>query len=286
MEATGSGVVAVVGTLNLDLVVTLARRPAVGETVLGRSLTERPGGKGANQARAAAAVASTALVGATGTDAAGDRMVSDLVDVGVDVTYVRRVSGTSGHAVIEVDDDGDNSIIVISGANSELTPDDVGAALDALHPAVVMTQLESPTEVTAATAKWCHDNEIRFVLNPSPTAQVDPSILGEADPLIVNQIEAAYYADLSDDAEPADLARKLLTISRSVIITRGGDDVVVAGSGPLDILDVPQVDVVDTTGAGDVFAGTLVAHLANGTTLLDAARAANRASADHVSASR
>ena len=286
MEATGSGLVAVVGTLNLDLVVTLARRPAVGETVLGRSLTERPGGKGANQARAAAAVASTALVGATGTDAAGDRMVSDLVDVGVDVTYVRRVSGTSGHAVIEVDDDGDNSIIVISGANSELTPDDVGAALDALHPAVVITQLESPTEVTAATAKWCHDNEIRFVLNPSPTAPVDSSILSEADPLIVNQIEAAYYADLSDDAEPADLARKLLTISRSVIITRGGDDVVVAGSESLDILDVPQVDVVDTTGAGDVFAGTLVAHLADGATLLDAARAANRASADHVSASR
>ncbi|KNA91188.1 ribokinase [Gordonia sp. w5E2] len=286
MEATGSGLVAVVGTLNLDLVVTLARRPAVGETVLGRSLTERPGGKGANQARAAAAVASTALVGATGTDAAGDRMVSDLVDVGVDVTYVRRVSGTSGHAVIEVDDDGDNSIIVISGANSELTPDDVGAALDALHPAVVITQLESPTEVTAATAKWCHDNGIRFVLNPSPTAPVDSSILSEADPLIVNQIEAAYYADLSDDAEPADLARKLLTISRSVIITRGGDDVVVAGSESLDILDVPQVDVVDTTGAGDVFAGTLVAHLADGATLLDAARAANRASADHVSASR
>ncbi len=281
--------VAVVGTLNLDLVVTLAHRPAVGETVLGRSLTERPGGKGANQARAAAAAASTALVGATGTDAAGDRLVSDLVDVGVDVTYVRRVSGTSGHAVIEVDEvdeDGDNSIIVISGANSQLTPDDVGAALDALRPAVVMTQLESPTEVTAATAKWCQDSEIRFVLNPSPTAPVDPSILAEADPLIVNQIEAAYYADLSDDAEPSELARKLLTISSSVIITRGGDDVVVAGSGSLDILDVPQVDVVDTTGAGDVFAGTLVAHLANGTTLLDAARAANRASADHVSASR
>lgn len=286
MEATGSGVVAVVGTLNLDLVVTLAHRPAVGETVLGRSLTERPGGKGANQARAAAAAASTALVGATGTDAAGDRLVSDLVDVGVDVTYVRRVSGTSGHAVIEVDEDGDNSIIVISGANSQLTPDDVGAALDALRPAVVMTQLESPTEVTAATATWCQDSEIRFVLNPSPTAPVDPSILAEADPLIVNQIEAEYYADLSEDAEPSDLARKLLTISRSVIITRGGDDVVVAGSGSLDILDVPQVDVVDTTGAGDVFAGTLVAHLANGTTLLDAARAANRASADHVSASR
>ena len=278
--------VAVVGTLNLDLVVTLAHRPAVGETVLGRSLTERPGGKGANQARAAAAAASTALVGATGTDAAGDRLVSDLVDVGVDVTYVRRVSGTSGHAVIEVDEDGDNSIIVISGANSQLTPDDVGAALDALRPAVVMTQLESPAEVTAATATWCQDSEIRFVLNPSPTAPVDPSILAEADPLIVNQIEAAYYADLSEDAEPSDLARKLLTISRSVIITRGGDDVVVAGSGSLDILDVPQVDVVDTTGTGDVFAGTLVAHLANGTTLLDAARAANRASADHVSASR
>lgn len=286
MEATESGVVAVVGTLNLDLVVTLARRPAVGETVLGRSLTERPGGKGANQARAAAAVSATVLVGATGTDTAGDRMVAALADAHVDVSHVRRVSGTSGHAVIEVDDTGDNSIIVISGANGQLTADDVVAALDASHPAVVMTQLESPTEVTAATARWCRDNGIRFLLNPSPTASVDPAILVDADPLIVNQIEAAYYAEVSESAEPADLARKLLDVSRSAIITRGGDDVVVATRDSIDVLDVPHVDVVDTTGAGDVFAGTLAAHLANGSTLLDAARSATRASADHVAQPR
>ena len=284
MEATESGVVAVVGTLNLDLVVTLARRPAVGETVLGRTLTERPGGKGANQARAAAAVCTTALVGATGTDAAGDRMVSDLAAAGVDVTYVRRASDTSGHAVIEVDDSGDNSIIVISGANGRLTADDVVSALDALRPTVVMTQLESPREATEATAKWCHANGIRFLLNPSPTAHLGPSILSGADPLIVNQIEAAYYAEASEDAEPTELARALLSMSRSAIITRGGDDVVVATRESIDILDVPKVDVVDTTGAGDVFAGTLAAHLAGGTTLLDAARLATRASADHVAA--
>lgn len=283
--------VTVVGTLNLDLVLRVSRRPAVGETVLGRSLVQRPGGKGANQALAAAAEASTSLIGATGTDAAGDLMIEALEKGGVDVTHVRRVAGTSGHAVIEVDDDGDNSIVVITGANAELGAHDVVSALDATRPDVVVTQLESPMEAIAAAAGWADDRGRRFVLNPSPAEPVDPRILAAADPLIVNQLEAAYYADAPasadvTDADITDMARQLLSRSRSVIITRGGEPTIVATAAGIDTIAVPRIRVVDTTGAGDVFAGTLAARLARGAGLLAAAGAAVTAASAHVGRER
>lgn len=273
----------VVGTLNLDIVLRVARMPDVGETVLGRSRNERPGGKGGNQAAAAAASATTALIGAVGTDDAADLLLTHQRRAGVDITHVRRVEGISGQAVIEVDDAGDNRIVVLPGANAALDAVEVTAGLDDLDPAIVLTQLESPRAVTAATADWCLRRDRRFLLNPSPTAPLDDDILAVADPLVVNQHEAAFYGGGGSGAGDVErLARELLTVSRSAVITLGGDGVIVADRNAIHRIPVMNVHTRDTTGAGDHFAGTLAAHLSRGAPLLEASEHAAAAATKFV----
>jgi ribokinase len=266
--------VAVVGTLNVDVIVRVDRLPAPGETVLGQSMSERLGGKGSNQALAAAPLATTALVGAVGDDEPGTGMRSAVRDGGVDVTHVVQVPGQrSGQAIIEVDDAGENRIVVLSAANAALTPVAVEDALDALDPKVVLTQLESPMATTEAVAAWCIRNGRRLLLNPSPVAALDDGIVGAADPLVVNEGEAAFYAGVDGD-DPDVVARRLLEVARSAVITLGADGVVVADHDSVERIAVEQVRAVDTTGAGDAFAGTLAAHLAHGSDLVAAARQA------------
>ncbi|MGC5246133.1 ribokinase [Gordonia sp. DT219] len=281
--------VAVVGTLNLDQVVRVDRLPADGETVLGVGQSERSGGKGANQAAAAAAVAPTALIGAVGEDSAGTAMLDDQRAAGVNVEGVRQVPGLSGRAVIEVDAEGANRIVVLSGANAELTAEHVTSSLDALAPDVVVTQLESPIAVTRATAQWCRAHDTRLVLNPSPIAPLDDSILAVADPLVVNEVEAAYYGGGSDDpaaGTPDSSAADLGTRCRSVVVTLGGAGVLVSDDASVTRIDVRRVHATDTTGAGDVFAGTLAAHLATGVDLRAAAQYAATAATDFVTTHR
>lgn len=277
-----SGRVAVVGTLNLDLVVRVARRPDVGETVLGRSLTERPGGKGANQAAAAARGAETWLVGAVGDDPAGDTMLAAQRQAGVRTERVLRVDDVSGTAIIEVDDSGDNRIIVISGANAHLDPAAVRTALDDISPAVVLTQLESPREVTEATATWCLDHGRRFILNPSPVAELPSHILASADPIVVNETEAHYYGDGAETL--AGVVESLRRRSRSVVVTLGGEPTLVADPTGRSSVPVSPVSGVETTGAGDHFAGVLAARLAVGASLHDAAIVASTAATEYITA--
>ena len=278
--------VAVVGTLNLDLVVRTDRRPRVGETVMGTSYVERPGGKGANQALAAADIGPTALIGAVGDDDAGTTMRRHQDDAGVDTRHVIRVTGASGRAVIEVDSEGDNSIIVISGANDQVSADHVTAALDALDPKVVLTQLESPRSVTAAVAFWTDARERRFILNPSPVAPLDEGILSVADPLVVNAVEAEYYCGDRRLTDPGDIARQLMELARSVVITLGAHGVVVAEGGSVETFDVEKVDAHDTTGAGDHFVGSLAAYLAAGSDLQSAARRSAARATEYVASRR
>ncbi len=268
------GGVAVVGSANLDIVIQSPRRPAGGETVLGSSLVETPGGKGANQAFAAARVAGTAFIGQVGADSAGEQLLAVLAGAGIDVAHVRVVGTPSGRAYVTLTPDGENSIIVLPLANAELGTQHVVTALDAVQPAVVLTQLEIPGHVVAATARWCARHGARFVLNPSPVGPVAEDVLAVADPLIVNQGEAqAILGTESDDCD--DLALRLLGRARSVIVTAGPDGAVVAENGGTERIAGARVPVVDTTGAGDTFAGTLAAHLAAGGALAAAARLAN-----------
>ncbi|GAA1482123.1 ribokinase [Gordonia sinesedis] len=289
-----SASVAVVGTLNMDLIVTVDRRPEVGETVLGRSLTERPGGKGANQALAAAGQVATVLIGAVGDDDAGRRMRDAQRAGGVNTDHVVVHDGVSGRAVIEVDASGDNRIIVISGANAELSPAETTSALDATDPAIVLTQLESPRTVTEAAATWARRHGRRFALNPSPAVALDADLLACADPLIVNEGEARFYAGQGDSetgrADPergtgddaAAIAETLLDRSRSAVITLGGAGVVVATADGITSIAVDRVDAAETTGAGDHFAGILVARLAAGDDLPTAARLAAAAATAYI----
>lgn len=269
--------VAVVGSLNLDLTVVVARAPEEGETVLGRHLRTYPGGKGANQAIGAARLAPTAIVGAVGSDHAADVLRDVQQRAGVDTSHLRTTPGPTGRAVILVSDDGQNRIVVVPEANSLLKAEDVTAALDALDPAVVLTQLELLPAVTWAAAQWARDHDRRFVLNPSPVIDLDEYVLAGADPLVLNEQEALHYAGLPAGTPFDEIVTRLLEQVRTVVITRGGEDVVVGTEDAIEHLRVPQVDVVDTTGAGDHFAGTLAALLGTGEDLFAAAR---RASAD------
>ncbi|MGC4964062.1 ribokinase [Gordonia sp. DT101] len=286
MESSSPIDVAVVGTLNMDVIVRVGRMPRSGETILGTSLFERPGGKGANQALAAAEVARTALIGAVGNDDAAQRLVANQHDGGVEIGHLHHVDGISGRAIIEVDDRGDNRIIVLTGTNAALTPGHVEHGLDELTPKVVLTQLESPLDVTASVAAWATANDRRFLLNPSPVCRLDEHVIGAADPLIVNEGEAAYYAGGDPADDPTDLARRLLVHSRSAVITLGGDGVIVATPDGIRRIDVEQVRAADTTGAGDLFAGTLAGHLALGSTVADAAALAATAATEFVAQPR
>jgi ribokinase len=254
-----AGVVVVVGSLNIDLVTSVERLPRPGETVLGGDLRRLPGGKGANQALAAAAAgASASLIGRVGADPLGERYRVELARRGVDTTAVRVTPDVpTGQAFIAVAADGENSIVVMPGANAAVTVSDVDQALTA-RGTVVLLQLELPLPVVRHAALRAAALGNRVVLNASPARALPDDLLRLADPLLVNRHEAALVGG----------------VPRSLVTTRGGDGAAVSTGGPLVRVPAPAVEVVDTTGAGDVFAGTLAARLAEGVPLLEAVRPA------------
>jgi ribokinase len=268
----------VLGSANRDYTVLVERHPLPGETVLGGDLKVATGGKGANQAVAAArAGAKPIFVGAVGSDSVGADVLSDLEARGVDVSHVVRSAEPTGIALIQVDHAGENTIVVAAGANGTLDARTAAASTAALidKSSVVLCQLEIPTEVVSAAVSEIEKAGGRFVLNLSPSRYVSPKLLAFADPLILNETEASDLASSAIDG-PADaktIARRLLSGSRSVVITLGSDGVVVADSSGVTHLEAGRVAVVDTTGAGDAFAGALAAALDTGASLTDAVRA-------------
>jgi ribokinase len=282
----------VLGSANRDYTVVVEQHPLPGETVLGNSLNVATGGKGANQASAAArAGAKPIFIGAVGSDSVGDDILADLTARGVDVALVTRSSEPSGVALITVSRDGENSIVVAPGANATLDPTGtavlVAANVDAAS--VLLCQLEISPEVVSAAATEVEKVGGRFVFNLSPSRYVSPKLLGLADPLIVNESEAAELASSAIDG-PADaktVAQRLLATSRSVVITLGGDGAIIADATGVTHAPAVRVPIVDTTGAGDAFAGALAAGLADGADLATAVRAgvaAGAAAVQHVGA--
>ncbi|GHF96918.1 ribokinase [Streptomyces thermodiastaticus] len=275
----------VVGSANADLVIGVERRPAAGETVLGSDLAVHPGGKGANQAVAAARLgARTALLARVGDDAHGRLLLDSQRAAGVDTTGVLTGGAPTGVALITVDPSGDNSIVVSPGANARLTPEDVRAAAGLLaRSRVVSAQLEVPLETVVEAVRQLAGGS-RFVLNPSPPRPLPQELLDACDPLIVNEHEARVI--LGGEAAgpaPEDWARALLARGpRSVVVTLGAEGALVASAEGLARVPSVAVDVVDTTGAGDAFAAALAWRLGAGVPLAEAAAYAARVGAAAV----
>ncbi|MFF4830609.1 ribokinase [Streptomyces sp. NPDC001315] len=273
----------VVGSANADLVIGVERRPEAGETVLGSDLAVHPGGKGANQAVAAARLgARTALLARVGDDAYGRLLLDSQRAAGVDTVGVLVGGAPTGVALITVDPSGDNSIVVSPGANGKLAPADVRAAAGLFQASrVVSTQLEIPLETVVEAVRSLAPGS-RFVLNPSPPRPLPAEVLAACDPLIVNEHEAkVILGGARVSGEPEDWARSLLAEGpRSVVVTLGAEGALVASAeGGVERVAPVKVDAVDTTGAGDSFTAALAWKLGTGASLAEAAAYAARVGA-------
>ncbi|CCQ32585.1 ribokinase protein [Halorhabdus tiamatea SARL4B] len=272
------GNVYVAGSINQDIAVRLERRPQPGETVPGESASFGLGGKGANQAIAAArSGAAVELIGAVGDDRFGEELLADLdTEDGLSTAGVHRASNTStGVALITVDADSENAIVAVPGANAALAPADVGD-VGMEDDAVVLSQFEIPQPTIRTFFEQAHAQGARTVLNPAPAETVREDLLERVDFLVVNETEALFYADgdskgqLSQD-ELVETAAALRTHDEQVVVVTLGEAGVFASTPSETIeLDAYAVDPVDTTGAGDAFVGAFATALGDGLRLRDA----------------
>jgi ribokinase len=275
-----SASIVVVGSINVDHVVRVERRPAAGETVGNGTLELHSGGKGANQAAAAARCGATvAMVGRVGDDGFGSAQRAELTAEGVDVQHVVPTEGVpTGLAIVLLTPDGENSIVVVPGANGCLVPADMDAAGSALRRAnVLVAQLEVPLDAVRRAVELCGQDTV-VVLNWAPFHEPagDALYLFEvAGVLVVNEHEASALAGrpVRGPSEAFDAAREIVEMGpRSVVVTLGQLGAVFAGSGGRGHVVPEAVEVVDTTGAGDAFVGALAACLARGSDLAEAVR--------------
>ena len=276
----------VAGSINMDVVARAARHPRPGETVVGTHVATYPGGKGANQAIAAARMgAETILLGKLGTDAFGNQLRDFLCGQGVKLDYLQQTSAAAtGLALIVVTDDGENSIVVVPGANALLQPDDLANVPFAAGD-VVLSQFEIPLGTIQQLFTRARAMGARTILNPAPAQRCPPDVLALADVLICNETELAFFGNTdpiaasSPDAIAA-AARRLRTRAEQVIVATLGAHGALAVVGGQE-LHIPghRVRAVDTTGAGDTFVGATAACLARGYSIERALRDANTAAA-------
>ena len=251
--------VLVVGSINMDLVVTAKRMPRLGETLLGDGFTTYPGGKGANQAVAAARLgAAVSLLGCVGDDAFGRDLRAHLESEGVDCRHVSRGAGATGIAAITVSG-GDNAILVAPGANHQLTPAHLDAAEQAFIDAdVVLTQLEIPLETVRRAAELAARHKKPLLLNPAPAVPLPEALLAQVALLTPNEHEFLTMLAQPD----ADWRELLAQQPRKLVMTHGKHGAYYALSrGQLQHQPGFEVEAVDSTGAGDTFNGALAAFL-------------------------
>ncbi len=279
--------ITIVGSVNMDLVFRTPRMPAVGETLSGHQFLQVPGGKGANQAVAAARQgAQVCLLGRVGDDALGQQLRSSLAHDGIDISALLALPDiATGVAGILVDDAGQNSIVLAAGANATLGVAEVSAAAAMIQRAqYLICQLETPLAGVACAIALAHQAGGVVVLNPAPVpAALDDALLARVDYLIVNEIEAAQLSGVPvvHDAASAKQAAQLLLErgARTVLLTMGEKGVLLASHNTVEIYPAFAVQVLDTTAAGDTFVGTFVAGLGAGLDVAGACRQAQAAAA-------
>ncbi|GHA82649.1 ribokinase [Streptomyces termitum] len=270
--------IVVLGSTNMDLVAYVPRAPARGETVTGRAFRTVPGGKGANQAVAAArAGGEVAMIGAVGTDDFGVRLRAVLEHSGVDTDLLRTAEGPSGTAHIVVDDEGGNAIVVVPGANGSVTSLSHGDEALIATAGLLLLQLELPLSAVTEGAAHARAAGVRTVLTPAPARPLPPELLAATDLLVPNEHEAAALTGRTD---PHAAARALLDAVPEVVVTLGAAGCLYAarGAAPLAV-PAPRVRAVDTTAAGDTFAGVLAVALAEGRPVPEALARAGTAAA-------
>lgn len=276
--------VLVVGSLNMDLVARTPRLPARGETVLGESFHTVCGGKGGNQAVACTRLgARTAMLGCVGSDAFGVELRGGLTQAGVDTAAVRVEDGASGVALIAVDADGHNSIVVAPGANALLRPEDIDAQRALLQACrIIVLQLETPLATVVHAAQLARSLGKQVVLNPAPAQTLPDSLLESVDWLVPNETEAALLSgvNVTSPATAHEAAEKLRArgVPR-VLVTLGAQGVLALGPEGARHFAAPRVDAVDSTAAGDTFIGGLCSALARREALADAIAYAQAAAA-------
>jgi ribokinase len=276
------GRVFVAGSINMDVVATAERHPRIGETVAGKEVLYFPGGKGANQAVAAAKLgAPTTLIGRLGTDAFGQQLKEFLAAQEIDLDFVKETPDThTGTAIITVAN-ADNTIVVVPGANAKVDAEDI-AAIELTEDDVAVSQFEIPAPAIIAFFERARAAGAITILNPAPAHECGAEMLDLVDILVLNESELGFLTarELYDKDDPArfiEAARTLATADRIVCITRGSRGVLTLIDGDPVLIPGRKVNAVDTTGAGDCFVGALAAQLASGNTIPYALGYANTA---------
>ncbi len=276
----------VLGSLNVDLVQRVARLPAPGETLHGEGLQIFAGGKGANQACAAALLGGdVAMAGKVGSDVFGDRVTAELQNAGVDTTLVQKSACASGSAMIFVLPSGENMIVISAGANGDIPVEFARKAVEHLREGdFLLCQLETPLAAVMAAVKTAHHKGVNTILDPAPACELHDDFLRCVKILTPNQTEAAMLLGareaIQNIAQAEAAARDIQSRGpKTVIVKMGAEGCVAADGGSSFVSPGFQVDVMDTTAAGDTFNGALAVALAKGETLSDGVRFANAAAA-------
>jgi ribokinase len=277
--------ICVVGSINIDMTFRTSRFPESGETIAGKSFQVGFGGKGANQAVMAARLgANVALVSRVGTDWFGGQVLDHLIAAQVDTTNVERVEGqATGAAGIVVDDQAQNRIMIVGGANATLTPADVLRARQAIESAdALLCQLEVPIPAICEALRLAREAGVRTILNPAPAQHLDDQLLALVDLCIPNESELALLTDMPVRTKEEAIAAGLVLLKRgpaTLILTMGERGVLLVEAAGYRHFPAFTVEAVDTTGAGDVFIASLAVFLGEGLSLTDAIPRASAAGA-------
>ncbi len=278
--------VLVVGSLNMDMVVRAPRHPQVGETIFGTFFNTYPGGKGANQAVAVARLgAAVTMIGKVGSDAFGSELVQIASDEGINTDWIsHEPNQPSGIALITVSENGQNTIVVVPGANAYLSATDLDSAHSAFEEAALLVlQLESPLETVIHAAELAQRNKIPVLLNPAPAQPIPLELLQQVDILIPNQHE---LLQISGQPEMDSAIETLLRLGvKQLLITLGEEGVILASVNQRLLIPAFKVTAIDTVAAGDAFVGALAVALTRGLSLKKAAQFANAAAAISVTRS-